>query len=53
MPSAAFALHQAWPASTLRIIEGAGHAASEPGVTEALIAAINEVAGRASPQLET
>ena len=45
-PAAAHALHKAWPGSELRIVEAAGHAASEPGVTEALKAAIGEVADK-------
>jgi proline iminopeptidase len=37
--SAAWDLHQAWPGSRLTIVPDAGHAASEPGITEALVAA--------------
>lgn len=33
----AWALHKAWPGSTLHIVEGAGHASDEPGVTRALL----------------
>jgi proline iminopeptidase len=33
----AWQLHQAWPQSRLRIIDDAGHAASEPGILSALI----------------
>lgn len=39
-PAAAYALHQAWPISQLRFIEGAGHALSEPGAESAIAAAI-------------
>lgn len=35
----AFALHEAWPGSELKIIADAGHAASEPGITDALVRA--------------
>lgn len=40
----AFELHQAMPASSLQIIPDAGHAASEPGIMEALVAATDEFA---------
>lgn len=33
----AWQLHQAWPQSRLRIIDAAGHAASEPGILSALV----------------
>ena len=36
-PEAAFALHQAWPRSDLRMIGKAGHALSEPGITAELV----------------
>lgn len=35
----AWKLHKAWPESTLKIIPDAGHAASEPGIINALIEA--------------
>jgi proline iminopeptidase len=35
----AWALHKAWPEAKLEIIPDAGHAASEPGITDALIRA--------------
>ncbi|WP_344835314.1 prolyl aminopeptidase [Actinocorallia longicatena] len=38
-PDAAFALRDAWPEADLRIVEDAGHGASEPGTLAALIAA--------------
>ena len=38
-PASAFALHRAWPSSTLRIVGDAGHALSEPGITQELLAA--------------
>ncbi|WP_462379869.1 prolyl aminopeptidase [Pseudomonas sp. Marseille-QA0892] len=42
----AWALHQAWPGSELQIIREAGHAASEPCITDALVRATNEMAHR-------
>jgi len=35
----AWDLHKAWPEASLEIIKDAGHAASEPGITDALIRA--------------
>ena len=40
----AYALHQAWPGSELEIIRDAGHAASELGITNALVMATNRFA---------
>ena len=40
----AWALHQAWPNSELLIIRDAGHAAGEPGITDALVRATGQVA---------
>lgn len=37
--TSAWALHKAWPESTLEIIADAGHSASEPGIRSALITA--------------
>ncbi|MEE4192279.1 MAG: prolyl aminopeptidase [Halieaceae bacterium] len=48
----AFALHQAWPESELHIIRDAGHVASEPGITDALIRATRRMAQRFRPQPE-
>lgn len=42
----AWALHQAWPNSELQIIREAGHAASEPGITDALVRAAEQMARR-------
>lgn len=42
----AWALHQAWPGSELQIIREAGHAASEPCITDALVRATNIMAHR-------
>jgi proline iminopeptidase len=38
----AFQLAQRWPKADFRIVEGAGHATAEPGITSALIAATNK-----------
>jgi proline iminopeptidase len=42
----AWALHKAWPSSKLRIIPSAGHAATESGITGALVEAAQEIAAR-------
>lgn len=42
-PENASALAAAWPGSKLRIIENAGHAMTEPGVMEAMRAAITDL----------
>lgn len=44
----AWALHKAWPQARLEIIEAAGHSASEPGITDALIRATDAFADRFS-----
>lgn len=36
-PATAYELHEAWPESTLQIIEDAGHSAFEPGIRAALV----------------
>lgn len=38
-PRSAWRLHQAWPEAGFQMIEGAGHAAFEPGIARALVAA--------------
>jgi proline iminopeptidase len=38
-PQSAWRLHQAWPEATFQMIEDAGHAAFEPGIVRALVAA--------------
>jgi proline iminopeptidase len=43
-PHVAYALTEAWPASELVIIDDAGHALSEPGVTSALVEATDRFA---------
>ena len=40
----AWALHQAWPGSELQVIREAGHVASEPGITDALVRATEQMA---------
>ncbi len=42
-PAAAFALAERWASSRLMIVEAAGHALSEPGVTAAIVHAIDEL----------
>lgn len=41
----AFALHRAWPEADFHLIEGAGHAYSEPGILDRLIRATDGFAG--------
>lgn len=41
----AWSLHKAWPAAELKIIQDAGHAASEPGIIDALVSATDRFAG--------
>lgn len=41
-PNSAFRLHQAWPGSVLNVIANAGHAALEPGIAMALVAATEQ-----------
>ncbi|MHB8254563.1 MAG: prolyl aminopeptidase [Acidiferrobacter sp.] len=40
----AWDLHTAWPASRLVVVPDAGHSATEPGITAALVSATNEFA---------
>ncbi len=42
----AWALHQAWPLSELHVIADAGHSAAEPGITEALVTATDQMLKR-------
>jgi len=44
----AWALHQAWPESQLNMIEDAGHAVSEPGITQRLVEIMDELAVKLS-----
>ena len=41
----AYALHKAWPEADFHLIEGAGHAWSEPGILDQLIRATDRFAG--------
>lgn len=41
----AWALHRAWPEADFHLIEGAGHAFSEPGILDRLIRATDQYAG--------
>ena len=42
----AWALHKAWPKAEFHLIEGAGHASSEPGILYQLIRATDKFAGK-------
>jgi len=42
----AWELHKAWPQAEFHIVEGAGHAFSEPGILDRLIAATDGFAGK-------
>jgi len=42
----AWQLHKAWPGAEFKLIEGAGHAYSEPGILDALITATDQYAGK-------
>jgi proline iminopeptidase len=44
----AWMLHKAWAKADFRLIEGAGHAYSEPGILDALIEATDRYAGKVS-----
>jgi len=46
-PATSFALAAAWRSAEVRIVEGAGHAMTEPGIAPALKSAIDELAGSA------
>ena len=39
----AWDLHRAWPGSILKIIPDAGHSAAEPGITAALVTAVDDM----------
>ncbi len=41
----AYALHKAWPEAEFHLVEGAGHAYSEPGILDQLIKAIDRFGG--------
>ncbi|MBP7001422.1 prolyl aminopeptidase [Amaricoccus sp.] len=42
-PHTALALHEAWPGSRLEMVATAGHALSEPGISAALVAVMDEL----------
>ena len=42
-PRAAYALAEAWGNCDLRIVEGAGHSVSEPGIRETVVDAVSEL----------
>ncbi|EKF20364.1 prolyl aminopeptidase [Nitratireductor pacificus] len=42
----AWQLHKAWPEAEFHIVEGSGHAYSEPGIMDRLIRATDQFAGR-------
>jgi len=45
----AWELHHAWPNSDFQVIDDAGHAAFEPGIAAALVAATDRCADRLGP----
>ncbi|MEL1250199.1 prolyl aminopeptidase [Aurantiacibacter gilvus] len=45
-PVSAWDLKKAWPEVDLRIVDDAGHAASEPGIVDGLVRATDEFAGK-------
>jgi proline iminopeptidase len=48
-PVTAFELHRAWPDSELTLLDGAGHAITDPGVSAALRRATDTFAGQETP----
>lgn len=50
-PAAAHALARAWPAARLEIVAKAGHALSEPGITAALVRAMDAFGDSLAPSL--
>ena len=46
-PAAAHRLAAAWPASALKVVPGAGHALSEPGISRELVAEMDRLRGQA------
>lgn len=45
-PETAYALAARWPEAEVRVVEGAGHLLGEPGVREAVVKAIGDLADR-------
>lgn len=52
-PATATALHQAWPGSRLHLVENGAHAASDPALARALVAATDRLARQMSEQYRT
>lgn len=48
-PVSAYRLHKAWAGSELRIVDSAGHAMSETGITPAMTAAIDRLGSALTP----
>lgn len=48
-PQSAWRLHQAWPQARFQVIEDAGHAAFEPGIASALVAATEQFKRTGTP----
>ena len=48
-PQSAWRLHQAWPQARFEVIEDAGHAAFEPGIASALVAATEQFKRTGTP----
>jgi proline iminopeptidase len=49
-PTSAWALARAWPVARLEMIAKAGHALSEPGITAALVRAMDALGERLAPR---
>jgi proline iminopeptidase len=49
-PASAFALARAWPAARLEMVARAGHALSEPGITAALVRAMDGLGEALAPR---
>jgi len=47
----AWEMHQRWPEAEFVVVQNAGHAASEPGIIDALVRATNDFARLARPNL--
>ena len=47
-PQTAWDLHRAWPEAEFHLVEGAGHALSQPGILHHLIEATDRFAARTS-----
>ncbi len=49
-PATSHALHAAWPESEVRMVEGAGHTLYDPGVRDAVMKAIADMASSITKQ---